>query len=415
MTQDAGSRLLVVGASLAGLRAVEAARAAGHAGPITLVGAEEHLPYDRPPLSKQVLGPGAADPEPYRPRAEYDDLGVELVLGRVAVALDPGARTVTLGGDTGPGAPGALGYDALVIATGAEPRALPGVEGPHPRGVQALRTRDDALALRAALDEGDRVVVVGAGFIGLEVASATRARGADVTVVEAADRPLARSVGGTAADLLVGLVRRAGVDLRVGRTLTALEARDGRLGGVRLDDDQVLAAERLVVGVGAVPATGWLEGSGLEVDDGLLCDATLQTSQPGIWAAGDVARVEGRRLEHWTAAHDEGRVAGANAAAWLQGAEPRPVTGVPYVWSDVFGSRLQLLGEGHDADAVEVVGDPEGPWLVLYGRAGGLAGVLGLDLPGRVMKFRGPLLRGASLAEAAQQARSKPLPARATP
>ncbi|WP_030485489.1 NAD(P)/FAD-dependent oxidoreductase [Nocardioides aequoreus] len=395
--------LVVVGGSLAGLRAAEAARAAGHEGPVTLVGAEEHLPYDRPPLSKQLLAPGGTtEHAPLRTEEQLDALGVTLRLGAAATALDTAARQVVVG-DAG------LSYDALVVATGATPRTLPCALS-RPRGVQVLRTRDDALALRRALDAGARTVVVGAGLVGLEVATAVRDRGAPVTVVELTEQPLAR-VAGPAAGLLVGLVRSAGIDLRVGTGVRALEQHHGTLTGVRLDDGSRLPADLLVVGIGAAPATAWLAGSGVEVDDGVLCDATLSTSAPGVWAAGDVARV-GRRTEHWTAAHEQGRLAGANAAAWLRGEPQGELDGTPYVWSDLCGSKVQLLGETDGADAFEVVDGPDGtdgPWLALHGREGRLVGVLARDLPGRVMKFR-RLLGTATLEEARALATSRPLP-----
>lgn len=395
--------LVVVGASLAGLRAAEAARAAGHEGPVTLVGAEAHLPYDRPPLSKQLLAPGGpADVAPYRTRAQLAELGVTLRLGAAATALDTAAQEVVVDGTP-------LRYDALVVATGATPRTLACARS-RPRGVHTLRTRDDALALRRALDAGARTVVVGAGLVGLEVATAVRDRGAPVTVVELSERPLSRVAGPVGAELLLELVRSAGIDLRVGTAVRALEQRGATLTGVRLDDGSRLPADLLVVGIGAEPATDWLAGSGVEVDDGVVCDATLRTSADGVWAAGDVARV-GRRTEHWTAAHEQGRLAGANAAGWLRGEAPGELDLVPYVWSDLCGGKVQLLGETTGADAVEVVEGPggtSGPWLALHGREGRLVGVLARDLPGRVMKFR--RLLGGSLGEALALARSRPLP-----
>lgn len=407
----AGRHLVVVGASLAGLRTVESARRAGHDGPVTLVGAEPHLPYDRPPLSKQLLAAGA-DHEtvlrPYRDVAALADLDVALHLGSPATALDLVARTVRVGRE-------ALAWDDLVVATGSRARTL-AVPGADATGVVVLRTRDDALVLRAALDDGTRVVVVGAGFVGLEVASAVRTRAADVVVLEASPQPLARSVGPEAADLLLALARDSGVDLRTGVDVAAFETHDGRVSGVRLGDGTVVEAGLVVVGVGAEPATGWLEGSGLALDDGVLVDPTLRASDPHVWAAGDVARVRGgdggRRAEHWTNAHEQGLLAGANVTAAARGEPLRDHVTVPYVWSDLHGAKVQLLGTARGADRTEVLGGPDGPWLVLYGRGDVLVGVLGRDVAGRVMKFRPLLVRGASYDEALEQARSKPLPRR---
>ncbi|GAB3997448.1 NAD(P)/FAD-dependent oxidoreductase [Nocardioides marmoraquaticus] len=406
-----GRHLVIVGASLAGLRAVEGARRAGHDGPVTLVGAEPHLPYDRPPLSKQLLAPDG-DPgtalRPYRDEAALAELGVTLRLGSPATGVDLAARTVRVGDDDAP-------YDDLVVATGAHARTLD-LEGADAPGVVVLRTRDDAVAVRSALDEGERVVVVGAGFVGLEVASAVRARGAEVVVLEASPRPLARSVGPEAAELLVALTRDSGVDLRTGVTVSGFATRGGRVSGVQLDDGTVVDAGLVVVGVGAAPATGWLEGSGLALDDGVVVDPTLRTSDPRVWAAGDVARVRDadgtRRVEHWTNAHEQGLLVGANVVAAAREEPLRDHVTVPYVWSDVHDAKVQLLGTARDADRTEVLGAADGPWLVLYGRGDALTGVLGRDVAGRVMKFRPLLVRGAGFDEALEQARSKPLPTR---
>lgn len=406
-----GRHLVVVGASLAGLRAVEGARRAGHDGPVTLVGAEPHLPYDRPPLSKQLLAPDG-DPEtalrPYRDEAALAELGVTLRLGSPATGVDLAGRTVRVGDDDVP-------YDDLVVATGSHARTLD-LEGADAAGVVVLRTRDDAVAVRSALDGGERVVVVGAGFVGLEVASAVRARGAEVVVLEASPQPLARSVGPEAADLLVALTRDSGVDLRTGVSVSAFATRDGRVSGVRLDDGTVVEAGLVVVGVGAAPATGWLEGSGLALGDGVVVDPTLRSSDPHVWAAGDVARVRDadgtRRVEHWTNAHEQGLLVGANVVAAAREEPPRDHVTVPYVWSDVHDARVQLLGTARDADRTEVLGAADGPWLVLYGRGDMLTGVLGRDVAGRVMKFRPLLVRGAGFDEALEQARGKPLPTR---
>jgi NADPH-dependent 2,4-dienoyl-CoA reductase/sulfur reductase-like enzyme len=391
--------LVVVGASLAGLRAVEGARKAGYDGRLVLIGAERHLPYDRPPLSKAFL---AAGPEPsaptYRVAEELAALGVELRLGAPATGLDTARREVALGEERVP-------YDALVVATGARPRRLPGDDL---EGVHVLRTLDDARAVRRALDAGARTVVVGAGFIGSEVASAARERGLPVTVVEAAPAPLLRAVGPQAAPLCAALHARAGVDLRCGSGVEALERDQDRVTGVRLADGTRLPADLVVVGAGCTPVTDWLDGSGLALDDGVVCDATLQASAPRVLAAGDIARVEGTRLEHWTSAAEQGTRAGANAAALLTGGALLPYGGVPYFWSDAYGSKLQMVGHPSDEPA-EVVGDPDGPWLVLYRRGEHLSGVLSLDLPGRIMKFRALLARGAGFAEGLELARSRPL------
>ena len=394
--------LVVVGASLAGLRAAESARKAGWDGRVVLVGAEEHLPYDRPPLSKALLGPGASPETPtYLSRAELDALGIELRLGAPAEDLDVDRRRLQVGGES-------VEYGALVVATGAQARRLPGplVDGVHP-----LRTLADARVIRSGLDAGARTVVIGAGFIGSEVASAARARGLDVTMLEAAPVPLERAVGGAAAALITALHADAGVDLRCGASVTGFEQRDGRVCGVRLGDGTTVPADLVVEGVGTTPSTSWLAGSGLDLDDGVRCDSTLQAA-PRVWAAGDVARVDhpvhgSVRLEHWTSAAEQGRLAGANAARVLAGEQPVTYDAVPYFWSDVYGHKLQMVGR--PSDDAEVLGDSDGPWLVLYRQHRQLSGALSLDLPGRIMKFRALLARSASFADAVALATSRPL------
>lgn len=384
--------LVVVGASLAGLRAVEAARAAGFTGSLTLVGAEEHLPYDRPPLSKALLD-SAIDPihPPYRSESELADLGVTLRLGAPATGLDPDADEVLLGD-------GRLPFTALVVATGSTPRTLP--LSPLP-GVHVLRTIDDALAVRQALDAGASTVVVGGGFIGSEVASAARARGLPVTIVEAADVPLVRAVGARLGSVCSALHEQNGTQVRLGTSVVELRG-DARVQEVVLSDGTLLAADLVVVGIGADPATGWLDGSGVEVANGVLCDATLRSSRAGVWAAGDIARWRNAlfgtsmRLEHWTSAAEQGALAARNA---LDPAAAKEYSTVPYFWSDWYGRRLQMVGVA--ADDVELFGAPGDPtWVALYRRGDLLCGALTLDLPGRIMKLRRLIAGGGSYDDA---------------
>jgi NADPH-dependent 2,4-dienoyl-CoA reductase/sulfur reductase-like enzyme len=390
-------RLVVVGASLAGLRAVEAARRSGFDGAISLVGAEPHRPYDRPPLSKAYLEPGPPPEVEFRSRDHLADLGVELHLGRPATALDAAAREVEIGtaGDR-------IGYDALVIATGSTARALPGGEGLA--GVHVLRTLDDAVALRSALDARPRhVVVVGAGFIGSEVASGARARGFDVTLVEAAEHPLTRSLGPELGVACARLHERNGTRLRTGVGVACLEG-TGSVEKVVLTDGTVLDADLVVVGIGASPAVGWLEGSGLDLDDGVVCDERLATSLPGVHAAGDVARWtnplfdRAMRLEHWTSAAEQGAVAARNA---LDPGAATAYSTVPYFWSDWYGSRIQFVGvPGADEQRV-VAGSPdEGRLVALYREGGRLVGALCVEQPSSTMKYRSLIGRRTSWAEA---------------
>lgn len=421
----ADQHLVVVGASLAGLRAVDGARRAGFTGPITLVGAEPHLPYDRPPLSKAFLAPG---PEPAAPtlRTEQvlrEELGVRLVLGAPATALDTAGRAVLVGERAYP-------YTSAVLATGSLARCLPGAGAVA--GVHSLRTLDDARRIRAALDAGARVVVVGAGFIGSEVASAARARGLPVTVVEQLPTPLAHALGEPVGRAVAALHRRGGAELRCGVGVSALlgdtqsgdrqigdrqpedrGAGDGRVRAVALADGTELPAELVVVGAGALPSTAWLDGSGLALAGGaggVLCDETLHTGAPGVYAAGDIAHwqhpVFGRplRVEHWTNAAEQGMAAGRNAVGQ---AGATPFSAVPYFWSDLYGSRVQLVGLP-TAELQVVDGDLDGDYLVALYRAGDrLSGAVTLNGPAEVLRYRPLLQRGAAWADGLELAAAR--------
>jgi NADPH-dependent 2,4-dienoyl-CoA reductase/sulfur reductase-like enzyme len=389
--------LVVVGASLAGLRAVESARRGGFAGTITLIGAEEHVPYDRPPLSKDFLtAEDAPSATILREEAMLrDELGINLRLGTRATGLDTGGRTVLT--EDGP-----VGYTSLVIATGASPRTLPGTE--HLAGVHVLRTIDDARSIRAALDAGARTVVVGAGFIGSEIAASARARGLDVTVVEALPTPLARPVGEEMGRALAALHERHGTTLRVGVGVESLDGED-RVRGVRLADGTTLDADLVVVGIGVTPNVGWLADSGLTLADGVECDETLGTGVDGVYAAGDLANWINptfrtrMRLEHWTIAAEQGGIAGRHAA---DPAAVTPYETVPYFWSDWYGKRIQFVGIAADADEiVTVAGDVDGDtFITLYRRGDRFMGALALEARSQIMKYRALLARRASWDEA---------------
>jgi 3-phenylpropionate/trans-cinnamate dioxygenase ferredoxin reductase component len=375
----------VVGASLAGLRASEALRQEGFAGRITLMGAEQELPYDRPPLSKQVLA-GTWEPDRIRLRTETElaSLELDLRLGERATALDLGQGHVELaGGDQ-------VGFDGLVIATGASPRRLP--RTPELEGVHALRTLDDCLAIRAGLQHGPRVVVVGAGFIGSEVAATCRGRGLEVTVVEALPVPLGRALGDELGAVCGALHRDHGVDLRVGLGVAGFEGTD-RVEGVRLADGEVIAADLVVVGVGVTPNTDWLESSGLELGDGVVCDATCLAA-PGVVAAGDVARwpnplfATSMRIEHWTNASDQATHAAHTLLSGPNGAEP--YAPVPYVWSDQYDIKIQFVGHCRPEDEVRVVyGSVEQfRFVAAYRRGERVVAAIGFNAPRVLMKYR---------------------------
>ena len=365
--------LLIVGAGLAGLRAVEGARAAGWPGPITIVGDEPHPPYDRPPLSKAALSSeNPPDVPALRSSEVIDELRVRHLAGVRVDRLDTERRTVTTSA-------GDLGYDALVIATGSTATTLPGLAGLP--GVHVLRSYDDALAVRDSLARARHVVIVGAGFIGSEIASAARARGIEVTLVEASRRPLERAIGPGAARRLMQLHAEAGVRLLTDTTVTCVRTSTGGVDEVELSTGETLAADAVILGIGARPATGWLEGSGLALDPvsgGVRCDRGLATSAPGVWAAGDVACVDGERSEHWTAAGEQGRVAGANAAGAAE-----VFTSVPFAWSTWHGHRIQVVGETTAADE-----EDHDDGFVLYRRGGSPVGAVGIDSPGPIARLR---------------------------
>ncbi len=380
---SSGPRLVVVGASLAGLRAVEAARRNGHEGPITLVGAEEHLPYDRPPLSKAYLEAGEPPAVQFRDESYLrEDLGVELLLGAPASGLDTGARTVVVGERP-------IGYDVLVIATGARARQLP--DSDHLAGVHTLRTLDDAVAIRGALDAGARTVVVGAGFIGSEVASGARKRGLAVTIVETLPTPLVRAIGAQMGVACSALHQAHGTDLRCGVAVDKVIG-TGRVEAVQLVDGTVLPADLVVAGIGASPQTEWLAGSGLTIDNGVLCDETLWTGVPGVYAAGDVARWPNplfsghMRVEHWTNAAEQGALAITNA---LNPGDARPYETVPYFWSDWYDSRIQFVGVPQ-ADEVRVVSGSvdEHRFVALYRQGERVTGAFAVNGQKDIMKYR---------------------------
>jgi NADPH-dependent 2,4-dienoyl-CoA reductase/sulfur reductase-like enzyme len=378
-------RIVVVGGSLAGLRAVESFRAGGYDGELVVVGAETHRPYDRPPLSKKLL---AGDWEPdrieLRKPDDLDSLDVTWRLGTPATGLDVESRRVIAADGT------EIAFDGIVIATGSAPRRLPGQAGwPH---VVELRTLDDALDLRARLREGNaRVVVIGAGFIGLEVAATARGLGNAVVVLEGAPAPLIRGLGAEMGAACAAVHADHGVEIRCGITVASIDAR-----GVLLGDGELVPGDVIVVGIGVTPVTEWLADSGLEIRDGIVCDSTLKAGVPGVYAAGDVARWpnllfdEEMRVELWTTAADQGARAASNLLAAARGEPGESYAPVPFVWSDQYDRRIQFLGRAAPDDDVLVVSGSieERSFIALYGLAGRLHGVLGLSLPRLVMKFR---------------------------
>ncbi len=382
------SRIAIVGASLAGMHAAHTLRRAGFGGELTIIDAQAHEPYDRPPLSKQILA-GTWDADRITLPAAKEDLDVAWRLGEPARRLDLENRSVELA------AGGTVEFDGLVVATGAGARRLPGQ--PDLAGLHVVRTIDDAFDLRAELDGGaSKVVVIGAGFIGAEVAATCRGRGLDVTILEVADVPLERALGRQMGEVCADLHRDHGVDLRLGVSITGFEGTD-HVTGVRLADGSTVDADVVVVGVGVQLNTGWLEGSGLTIDDGVVCDETLLAA-PGITAAGDVARWPSRRygqllrVEHWENAVQMGEAAAHRLLVDLGEVddEPEAYDPIPWFWSDQYDRKIQLLGRsGADHDVEVVLGSTdEKRFVALYGLDGVATGVLGMNRPRHVMQLR---------------------------
>ncbi|WP_112239229.1 NAD(P)/FAD-dependent oxidoreductase [Kribbella monticola] len=369
------SRVVVVGASAAGLTAAEALRREGFTGELTIIGDEVHSPYDRPPLSKQILR-GAWEPDRIvlRPDALLADLKASWMLGTPAAGLDPIGRKVVLADGR------EIGYDGLVIATGATPRRLP--FGHDLAGVHLLRTLDDTLALRDGLRSARSMAIVGAGFLGAEVAAVGRESGLEVTMIDPLPAPMIRQFGAELGGLLAQLHQSRGVNLRCGVGVSALTGEGGRVAGVELSDGSHVTADLVLVAIGATPATSWLATSGLRLGDGVECDQYCAAA-PGIVAAGDVAswhhpRIGRRRLEHRMNATEQATIAAKN----LLGAKI-PFAPVSYFWTDQYDVKLQVYGRsGDDLDFHIVAGDPtEGRFAALYGDGHHVTGAMAWNLP----------------------------------
>ncbi|MFE1172300.1 NAD(P)/FAD-dependent oxidoreductase [Streptomyces sp. NPDC058773] len=376
-------KVVIVGGSSAGLATAEALRRQGYEGRLTLLDAERHLPYDRPPLSKQLLT-GAWEPSRTQLRSQEHlaSLEAEFIRAEPVVMCDAAERAVTTA--TGRVVRG----DALVIATGLRPRTLPDQE--ELAGVHVMRTLDDALALRRDLAAGRRLVVVGEGVLGAEIAASARGMGVEVTVAGFGSVLLGSQVGGRVGGFLTRLHTERGTALRLGVPVEALAGSGGRVCGVRLASGEVLRADTVVVAIGARPATEWLEGSGLALGDGVECDAYCRAA-PGVFAVGDTAswhhEVLGRRLrlENRTNATEQAQAVAAN----LLGAE-RPYTPTPYFWTDQYDAKLQVHGLPTPAAETHIAeGDPaRGRFVAVYRENGEVTGVLGWNMPKQARLLR---------------------------
>jgi len=386
--------VVIAGASLAGLTAAETLRSNGYEGSVIVVDPSTTIPADRPPLSKQILA-GEWPPEKaqHRVAARVPELDLDLRLGVRATALDAAHRSIAFSDGS------VIAADGIVLAMGASARQLPGA---LPSGVHMLRTLEDCLALRADLEKTPaRVAVIGAGFIGAEVAATCRGRGLEVTMIEAAEVPLGRVLPGSIGSFITDVHRAHGVEVLLGVGVDSLEtttAADGSAAvcGVRLVDGRTVAAEVVVVGIGVVPNTAWLEGSGLSLKNGVSCDATCSAA-PGIVAAGDVASWphaiygETMRVEQWENAIEQGEYAAKRLLAEMMNTElPAPFTPIPWFWSDQYDRKIQMAGRPSVSDQVII---PEGSieeqrFVALFRRGDQCTAVLGVNRPRHVMQVR---------------------------
>ena len=405
-------RVVIVGASLAGLNAAESLRSEGFQGTITLIGDERESPYDRPPLSKQLLtGDWDVDRLPLRSAAEFDELQLEFLNGRTAQALDVAGQQVLLDGDE------RVDFDGLIIATGARALRLP--FGLELNGVHVLRTQADALRIRDELQPGARVVVIGAGFIGSEVASSARSRGLDVTMIEALSAPMIGPLGEELSGWAAELHAARGVDLRMNAMVSDLIGHR-QVEAVELEDGSRVEADTVVVGIGVRPNVEWLADSGLTTGDGVICDQYCRAA-PGIYAAGDVARWPNglfgpfayaepqrtMRIEHWTNAVEQGMAAARNLLLESRGAALEPFSPVPYFWSDQHGLSIMASGITAPRDNFQLVhGTLESNrFAAIYGLRGYLSGVVAVGWPRMLRRYQGMIRDRTTWEEALGTAR----------
>lgn len=382
--------IVIVGGGLAAARTAEQLRRSQFSGAVTIVSDEDHLPYDRPPLSKEVLR-SETDDVTLKPAEFYDENDITVLLGAGAKSVDTAARTLTLTDGR------EIGYDELVIATGLVPKRIPSF--PDLAGIHVLRNFNESLALREEAGSARRAVVVGAGFIGCEVAASLRSMGVEVALVEPQPAPLANVLGEQIGELVARVHRAEGVDVRCGVGVSKVVGTD-KVEKVVLADGTELEADLVVVGIGSTPAVGWLEASGIALDNGVVCDAQGRSSVPNVWAIGDVASWRDTvgqqvRVEHWSNVADQARV----LVPAMLGQDVPEVISVPYFWSDQYDVKIQCLGEPEADDIVHVVEDDGRKFLAFYERDGVVAGVVGGGMPGKVMKTRSKIANSAPIAD----------------
>lgn len=387
--------VVIVGAGLGGIRVAENLRANGYEDSITLIGAEVHPPYDRPPLSKSVLR-GEHDRVDLKPAEFFTDADITFRSGQRVTAIDTESRTVTVEFVDSPERTETIGYAHLVLATGLTPRTLSGTPA-DVGGLHVLRTVDDALALRAELVTATTAVVIGAGFVGCEVAASLVATGLAVVLVEPAATPLAAALGGEIGALITRLHQENGVEVITGVGVDAVDVTDGRVSAVDLGNGTRVPADIVVVGIGSTPVVDYLEGSGIvlaqrETGGGIACDEHGATSAPDVYAVGDVANWStgpgARRVEHWTHTVEQA----AAVAHRIAGSDATIPTAPPYFWSDQFDLKIQVLGSPRPTDTVHMAADDGHKFLAYYSRDGLLTAVVGAGKTGAVMKRRAQLL-----------------------
>lgn len=390
------TRTVIVGASVGGVRCAQALRSEGYDGQIVLLDRERELPYDKPPLSKELLQ-GSTEVEAIRllTQEQAGDLGIELRLGAEVTALDPTRRALTLADGTG------TTYDNLVVATGSDARPSPWGQRP---GLHAVRTLADSRALRADLDEGGSLVVVGSGFIGAEVAATARGLGLEVHLVDPLPTPMHRGFEASVGRIFLDLHEQHGVHTHFGTGVEGVDGERGRF-TVRLSDGTSVPATIVVVGIGAVPNTTWLQSSGLAIEDGLVCDEYLRAAgAPGVCAVGDVCRwrdpatEELLRVEHWTNAVDQAVCVAHNI---MSPDDLRAYRSVDYVWTDQYDWKIQAVGHHAGAVSEQRLGDVEsGRFAVIYGAPGGaLQGAAIANWPKALITTRKGLAAGMTYDE----------------
>jgi NADPH-dependent 2,4-dienoyl-CoA reductase/sulfur reductase-like enzyme len=396
--------ILVVGGSLAGVSAAEELRAQGYDGELTLLGAEQHLPYTRPPLSKDALLEGI-DPTALQLRTEdwYAERGIELRLGTPAAGLNAAHRHLRLADDS------TLNYDGLVIATGLAHRPMP--SGLRLRYAHQLRTLDEAERLSAALADAQHLIVVGAGFVGLETAATARLLGLDVTVLDVAAQPMSKAFGPEIGTWFARRHELAGVRLLLSASIIRADDEPDGTTTITLGSGEVLRADCCLVGTGSMPTTDWLRGSGIELGDGVLCDPTLATNVPDVVAAGDIARWdneqfgESMRVEHWTNAVEQG----VHAAGRLLGSRD-PFTSVPFFWTDQFDAKLRCVGRPSLGDDVHILREEEGRLVAAFSRGGRISGAVCVNAPRELAQLRRAIAERAPIVELTRERATPPTP-----